>query len=381
MNFRFFSTIILSLFSALSAHASAAAWQDARDSLKQAGTDSAQRKIALQKYSQLAKSSSSAALSAEYSLALAANGLTEAALWELDRAFLLDAADNEVLYVSSVLFAALGYRSVAEELARPAPDWIAGAKIVAPGSRVDSRVARSDVFAVESDFKEDLLAANGLLLQARYATAVDRLARLTSRNPKEPMSWGAYSLALEKLGAFKAAAQAAGQEIAMATDLDGDTRTLLTARQAELSTHEPIARFKPNEALQGTYTAYAGGGFSRGGGSTSYAFNAQAGKFVDDHVNVSLATGFSKSSKFSLGISGRYHEPLPGAVPMNLTAGAKVDYVSSPSTFGFLLSPGASYFIRESSLDATLDIGILGAQKGVITFSLGYTFYFRGMGS
>lgn len=359
------------------ARADSAQRQSARDLLKRAGAGALSRQAALRKYALLASETSDATLSAEYSLALAAGGLVEAALWELDRALLFDAVDDEVLYAGSTLLAALGHREAATDLARPAPAWLGTAKVLPAGSRAQ----RTDAFATEGSFKDELLAANGLMWQARYATAVDRLAHLTARYPKESMGWAAYSIALEKLGAYRTAAWAAGKEAALATDADAGTRAMLVKRQRELAARAPVGRIKPNEGLSGAYTAFAGGGFNRSSGSTSYAFNLQAGKFVADRINLSLATGYSNTSRFSIGVTGRYHQPLPGAAPVNLTGGAKVDYLSSASTLSLLLSPGASYFLRESSIDAFLDIGVLGSQKGVITFSVGYTVYFRGVGT
>jgi tetratricopeptide (TPR) repeat protein len=356
----------------VTAQAASAPREEARALLKKG-----ERAAALRKYVELASSSADAELSAEYALALASDGLPEAALWELDRALLLDATNDQVLYACSTLLAALGHKDPAAELARPSPGWVGGATLLAPGSLT----RRNDQYPAATDYKDELVNANVLLGQARYATAVDRLARLTARHPREPMGWAAYSIALEKLGAYKTSARMAANELPLVSDADPETRALLTERQAELVSRPRAGPLKANEALKGMFTAYAGGGISRASGTTDYAFNLQAGKFVTDRLNLGVGTGYAKATDFSIGVTGRYHQPIPGETPVNLTGGARIDYVSSPSTFSILLSPGASYFIRESSIDAFLDVGVVGSQKGVVTFSLGYTLYFRGIGT
>jgi hypothetical protein len=335
---------------------------------------------AVNELSSMAKSATDGVLVSEYALALASNGLVSGALSEMDRAFVLSGGvDDGVLYAGSVLLTWLGLTQAAEEISRPAPDWVGARKL----ALLSKSRKRSDVLAPMSAFGPELYRASELMSKARFITALDRFARLTAVYPKEPLGWSGYSVALEKVGAYKTASKAAAMELALSPGLDTDARGLIADHISELDAHSPLVQKKLNESLQGRYTAYIGGSLNGASGATStYAVSGQLGKFFTNNVNLSLDASYSSAFHAIAGLGGRFYLPIPIRVPLSLTLGTRAEYDSIPSSgtsnLGFIVSPGISYFIGAGSFDVFFDIGVAGAQKGTETLSVGYTFLIGG---
>jgi len=74
----------------------------------------------------------------------------------------------------------------------------------------------------------------------------------------------------------------------------------------------------------------------------------------------------------------RFNQPLLFA-PLNGTLAAKIERVPAPDkNLTLLLSPGVSYFMRDSSIDLFWDLALAGKYSGSVTMSLGYTIYLGG---
>jgi tetratricopeptide (TPR) repeat protein len=334
---------------------------------------------AVEAYESFSSSTDDATLVAERSLALAAAGLNQAALQEMDRAFLLDPTADEVLFAGSTLLAWLGLVDAATELARPVPDWITRQPLLPP-----RKGSRPQWDAPPSMGTSDgaLRSASELMQRGRYITAADRLGRAVASNPKDPMAWSGYAIALENLGAYHSAARAVAAELYLAGNSSGgEDRRLLEEHKAELERRLPLARPEGIEnALAGRYTLFAGGSLSGGNGSdTIFTVQAQAGKFLTNRFNVLLSTGYAKSTGVALSAGGRYYQPL-GTAPVRFTAGSRLEFDTGASSdkLSLIASPGLSWFIRTSSLDLVYDWGLTGSLKGAKTATVGFTMYFGG---
>ena len=319
-----------------------------------------------------------AGIAAEYALALASSGLVSAALFEMDRAFILDSTDDEVLFAGSVLLRSLGLVQAADELKRPNPSWVKGdlALLSSPHPRLD---AKAPLGACGKEMKK----AAELLEKSRFISALDRFARITAVYPKESLGWAGYAVALEKVGAYKTSAKAVGKEIALSPHMDADTQAHLVAHQKDLLELPPLEKKKLNQSLQGRYTAFIGGSLSGGNGtSTTRSLSAQLGKFFTNNLNLSLDFSDSSASNAAIGLGGRLYIPLPVDAPLSLTLGSRLEYDTvapvGAGHFGWVVSPGLSEFVGTGSLDLFYDYGVSGSQKGTKTLSLGYTFYFGG---
>ena len=322
--------------------------------------------------SPLAKSSQ-ADIVAEYSLALASSGLISAALYEMDRAFILDGADNEVRFAGSTLLSSLGLVLAGEELMRPAPSWIKG-----PLKLLSMPRKRDDVMGMGSYFLE-IKAASELMEKARYISALDRFARITAIYPSEPLGWAGYAIALEKIGAFQTSAKAVAMEMAVSPQMETDTRASLTDYQNDLLALPPVAKKKFSQSLQGRYMAFVGGSYSGGKGAPqSLNLMGQMGKFLTNYFNVSIDYAYSSENGSVYGLGERLYYHLP----ISLTLGSRIEGTSvaaNESHLGLVVSPGLSYFFASGgSIDLFYDFGISGSQKNRKTLSLGFTSYFGG---
>jgi len=331
---------------------------------------------AIAAYNPLARASRDASLAAEYAYALALAGNTELALAHLDRAFLTDANNPEVLFFASKIFDALGVTDAAAELARSAPDWLDGG-----GAKPAIKLKPA------KDLGESLSAANSLIGQRRFASAAERFAGIVRKYPDEQMSWAGYAIALEKLGAFKTAAKAVAKDLELGKKEDEETRKLLAAHKAELAARGPVEPepVKLNKMLKGRYLAFFGLNYTHTGEVSILNLNTRVGKFLTNRIDVGASAGYTSGydnsdyNGLSLGLSGRYSQPLPLSMPLNATAGARLQYQPGPEdNFATVLSPGLSYVLANGSLDLFLDFALSGPQKGTQTLSLGYTIYFGG---
>jgi tetratricopeptide (TPR) repeat protein len=319
-----------------------------------------------------------AALLAEYGWVLAKAGKTDLALAQADRALQLDNTNDEVLFYTSEILKSLGLTDVSSEISRPAPEWIKNEKLPADTARP----------ALVGTYKEDINSATGLLLQRRYASSVDRYSRLTKKYPREHYVWAGYAIALESIGAYKAASQAVAKDIELSKDADEKTRNMMLAHKKELEERPALApheKAKANEMLEGRYLVFFGGSISHMTDDTIINISGRAGKFLTNNfdigINAGLISGNSNSdyNGVSLGLSARYLTPLPVAAPLSFVMGARVQYAPAPSDQTTIYaSPGLSYFLENGSIDLTVDFGLSGPLKDTRTVSLGYTMYLGG---
>ena len=329
---------------------------------------------AIVKYSVVAKDSPHAAEVAEYAYALALSGLPEAALVQLDRALIMDADDEEVLFYTSAVFAALGLEAAARELARPKPEWLKG---MGPLPRLE--LARR-----EADFRAELDGADLLMGQKRYAEAALRFHVLTLTNPDQSLAWSGLAIALEKLGAYRAAALAVAKDLELNSQ-DEEMSKTIRDYQVDLESRPSLREQKEaSQGLKGRYLSFFGASYTKSAGDSLINVNTRFGKFFtnrfDAAVNFGYVSGYSNTQYdgASVGVSGRFNTPLPGA-PLNGTLGARVAYNPGPAdNVSFMVSPGLSFFVPGGSFDLYADIALTGVAAWSKTWSFGYTAYFGG---
>jgi len=328
-------------------------------------------------YNPLARGSKDGGLAAEYAFALALAGHRDLALSHLDRAFLADASNPEVMFFGSAVFEALGMNAMAGELRRPPPGWLSAG---VPKIQALERP--------RGEYKELLATANLFIAQRRFASAAAQFDALVRAYPDAQLPWAGYAIALEKLGAFKAAAAAVDKDLKLGKQDSPETVNLLNRHKAELEARPPVTYApapKLNEMLKGRYLAFLGLSYSHTETDGILMLQSRVGKFLtnrfDAGASLGLTTGYDNSdfNGLSFGVSGRYNKPLPVSMPLNLTAGARFEYQPGPEdNFAMLLSPGLSYVLDNGALDLYLDFALTGPLKGTQTLSLGYTVYFGG---
>jgi hypothetical protein len=190
-----------------------------------------------------------------------------------------------------------------------------------------------------------------------------------------------YALALERLGAYKAAAAAASKNLSLYKDPEPQA---ITRAFIEDLNKRPALKLSSGDkpTFKGRYLLFAGGSLNRSDDRTYYSFSTRVGKFLSERLDVSASAALNGGNEVSdyngltLGAVGRYNTPLSFA-PFNLTLAAKGERIPAPEkNFTFLLSPGLSYFIKDSSIDLFFDVAMTGPYSGSVTLSLGYTIYF-----
>lgn len=327
------------------------------------------------KYTAAAKKTNLPQVTAEYAYALAYAGAGEAALYNIDRALLAAPLDPEVRFYLSEILNAAGLDDAAAELSAPPAGWLNGAPLKLPAL---------SVAAPQGEFPKALAQINLLMTQKRYAESAVAFDRLCRANTDKGQCYAGYAIALERLGAYRSAAEEARKDEAL-TDVP-EHKAVAQAYIDGLAKREPLKYgVPPEKGLKGRYLAYVGGNASSSAGADAiYTLNWRVGKFISDRMDLSLNGGYTagyESSDYNgltLGCSARYNAPL-AFLPLNWTLGGKAERVPAPEDgLTLLVSPGLSYFMRDSSVDVYLDIALAGAYKGSRTLSVGYTFYFGG---
>ncbi|OGR66560.1 MAG: hypothetical protein A2X31_04365 [Elusimicrobia bacterium GWB2_63_22] len=329
---------------------------------------------ALLKYTAAVKKTNAAPVLGEYSYALAYAGLGEAALASVDRALIAEPLQPEIRFYLSEIFNAAGLEDASTELSAPVPAWLKGKSLKLP---------ELDVPAPPDDFETAAASLNMLTAQKRYAQAAVQYDRLCKTHPAEPRCHVGYALALERLGAYKAAAAEAAKNLSLYKDLE--PQAITKAFIDDLNKRPPLKLSSADKpTLKGRYLLFTGGSLNRADERTLYAFSTRVGKFLSERIDVSANAAINGGNALSdyngltLGAVGRYNTPLSLA-PLNLTLAAKGERVPAPDkNFTFLLSPGLSYFLRDSSIDMFFDVAMTGPYSGSVTLSLGYTIYFGG---
>jgi hypothetical protein len=334
---------------------------------------SASPQDALLKYSAASKKTNSAAVTAEYAYAQAYAGVPEAALYNIDRALIAEPLNPEVRFYLSEILNAFRLEDASAEFSVPVPAWL----------KTPLKLPALDIPAPSGDFEQVVLDIERLMSQGRYAQSAVLLDRLCRKQSDNARCYAGYALALEKLGAYKSAAAQARKNLELSQT--PERKSVAEAYIENLEKRQPLKYSAGVEQpLKGRYLAFFGGGLNRTNGETTYSFSSRAGKFVSDRVDISANAAISGGNPvedyngLTLGVGGRYNEPL-GFAPVNGTLAAKLERVPAPDkNLTFLISPGLSYFLRDSSVDLFWDLALSGPYSGSVTMSLGYTVYFGG---
>jgi len=327
---------------------------------------------ALLKYSVAIKRTNAAPMAAEYAYALAYAGVPEAALYNIDRALISEPLNPEIRFYLSEILNAFGLAAAAE-VSGPVPAWL----------KTPPELPALDVSAPEGDFEKASASINPLMAQRRYAQASVLFDRLCEKLPDSARCHAGYAIALEKLGAYKTAAAQAKKNLDLSQP--PERRSVAEAYIASLEKRPPFKySTTARKPLKGRYLAFLGGSFNRADGNTTHAFSARAGKFVSERLDIAANAAMNGGSPvtdyngLTIGASSRYNEPLSFA-PVNGTLAAKIERVPAPDkNLTFLISPGLSYFMKDSSIDLFWDVALAGTYSGSVTMSLGYTVYFGG---
>ncbi|OIO02946.1 MAG: hypothetical protein AUJ51_05245 [Elusimicrobia bacterium CG1_02_56_21] len=327
----------------------------------------------LLKYSEALKKTHAASVAAEYAYAQAYAGVPEAALYNIDRALISEPLNPEARFYLSEILNAFGLADASAEFSVPVPAWL----------KTPLKLPALDIAAPSGDFEQVVLDIEQLMSQGRYAQSAVLLDRLCGQQPDNARCYAGYALALEKLGAYKSAAAQARKNLELSKT--PERKSAAEAYAANLEKRQPL-KFSAvaGHPLKGRYLAFFGGGLNRTNGEITYSFSSRAGKFVSDRLDISANAAISGGNPvddyngLTLGVGGRYNEPL-GFAPVNGTLAAKLERVPAPDkNLTFLISPGLSYFLRDSSVDLFWDLALSGPYSGSVTMSLGYTVYFGG---
>ena len=328
---------------------------------------------ALVKYVTASKATNAAPVMAEYAYALAYAGLGEAALYNIDRAIITEPLNPEVRFYLAELLNAAGLEDASAEQAAPVPAWLKGKPLKLPALAIQ---------APDGDIDKASAAINVLMAQKRYAESAVLYDRLVKKLPDNARAHAGYAISLEKLGAYKSAAAEAKKDLELTPS--PEHKPVAAAYIADLEKTPPLKFTAEKLALKGRYLAFLGGNITRSNGGSTTALNGRLGRFISERVDVSANAALNGGNAnhdyngFTLGVSGRYNEPLD-FLPLNWTFATKLERVPAPDhNTTFLLSPGLSYFTASGSLDMYMDFALSGAFHGSRTLSLGYTVYFGG---
>lgn len=344
-------------------------------------------------YASLAKNTAGASLRAEYAYALALSGFVEPALIQLDFARQTHENAPEVWFFASRIFRILGQTSLAEELwpairkKEEIPKWIRGSADEVEQSAAD-KVAFSPK-AFDGKAAVQFLRANQKLSQGFHFQSVMAFQKMIEKYPGDYLARTAYSIALEKIHAYRLAAE----EAKKAQDLapTKEDRLMLAGRitaiqesaknlylQGERQHAE--AKLSPRKKR---WLAYGGGQVTSVEGGSASSLNFRLGKFFTERWDAAMDLGVNSmpgtsgaegTSTTTFGFSTRFYKPLKGRKPMDFVFGGRAVFASGDHGFSF--SPGLSQETSNGALEAFLDVGT-GVLKGV-GLSLGYTFYFGG---
>lgn len=329
---------------------------------------------AVLKYTEALKKTDAAPALAEYAYALAHSGAARASLFNIDRALIAEPLNPEVRYYLAELLNAFGLKDASDELSAPVPSWLKN-PLVMPAL---------DISAPEGDFEKASTSIDLLMAQKRYAQSAVLFDRLCARFPDNARCYAGYAIALEKLGAFKAAAAQAEKNLALS--VTAERKASASAYIASLKSRPPVKydTGKPKYSLKGRWLAFLGGNLNRADGNTVYAFSTRAGRFLSDRLDISANAALNGGNPISdyngltLGAAARYNQPLP-FFKINGTLATKIERVPAPDkTLTFLISPGFSHFMGAGSLDVYWDLALSGPYSGSVTMSVGYTVYFGG---
>ncbi|MBI4656243.1 MAG: hypothetical protein HY746_05790 [Elusimicrobia bacterium] len=323
-------------------------------------------------YNRIARNTHNPSLAAEYSYVLTLMGQYDLGLSQIDKAFIMNASNADVLFFGSEILKAFGLKDAAAELTQPKPAWFNPEYPALPlvGYERDT-----------TNLKGELSINNLLMTQKRYITAVIRFSKLVKKHPQEPLVWQGYAISLEKIGAYKTAAKTVEKYLLLETN-EEDIETGRNYKTM-LERQKPIKPAKSRLNLKGRYLSYFGGGINHLGIDTLYNLNFRFGKYLTNNFDASVYGGWrggyedSDYNGISLGLSGRLSAGLPVNNPVSFTFAWKLErFPASEDELAFLMGPGLSYFLKDSSIDLYWDFALSGVYKNSHTLSAGYTIYF-----
>jgi len=329
---------------------------------------------ALLKYSTASKKTNSASVTAEYSYAQAYAGVPEVALYNVDRALIAEPLNPEVRFYLSEILNAFGLKTASDELSAPVPAWL----------KSPLKLPALDVGPPAGEFEPASASINVLMAQKRYAQSAVLFDRLCKRLADNARCYAGYAIALERLGAYKAAAGQARKNLELSRTSERKSAAAAYIANLEKRPSLKYSSVLPGKPLKGRWLAFMGGSLDRSDDNTTYAFSGRAGKFLGERLDIAANAALNGGNPvadyngLTLGVSARYNEPLSFA-PLNGTLAAKIERIPAPDkNLAFVISPGMSYFLKDSSVDLFWDLALAGKYSGSVTMSLGYTIYFGG---
>lgn len=327
---------------------------------------------ALINYSAASRKTNSASVTAEYAYSQAYAGAPEASLYNIDRALIAEPLNPEVRFFLSEILNAIGLEAVSDEVSGPVPAWL----------NAPLKLPALDIAVPEGDFETASASISLLMAQKRYAQSIVLFDRLCKRLPDNARCHAGYAIALERLGAYKAAAAQAKMNLELSQT--PGRRSAAASYITALENRPPLkySSTLPANPFKGRWLAFMGGSLDRADDNTTYVFSGRAGKFMSERIDLAANAALNGGNPtgvyngLTLGVSARYNEPLSFA-PINGTLAVRVEHIPAPDkNLAFIISPGLSYFLRDSSIDLFWDVALAGAYSGSVTMSLGYTVYF-----
>lgn len=325
----------------------------------------------LLEYKETLKKSAEPSLRGEYALALAYFGLGESALYNIDKALISTPFDCRIrFYLSEILKAFNAEETeVSGECKRPL--WLK------EDLKLPSLTLRYNFNSFNNFFRD----ASLLMSQKRYAEAAALFASAPEKFRGHWAFWSGWAITLDKLGAYKSAAEKVEKDILLSENPEGRK----TARKySDSLLRKPPVDFtkKAKKSLKGRYLAYFGGNITGSGGATVYNLNTRFGKFISERIDLSANLGYtggydlSDYNGITIGAIARYNAPLKHT-PFNVTLAGKIERVPAETdNLSAIISPGLSWFTDKGSFDIYLDISLSGPYSGSPVFSMGYTVYF-----
>lgn len=178
----------------------------------------------------------------QYAYALASAGYSEAALAALDRGLEVDPKDKDLRFVASQVFSALGMSDVAGDLWEPSPSWLPAQAPALARLRFEHKLG---------DYATEIIAADFLRWQNRFASSAVRFGRLVQEHPDTAFAWEGLAVALQRLGAYVSAGRAMQRYLQLrGASLDEGTRGMLRAFSEEMTAAAKQAGGRRNAAAK-----------------------------------------------------------------------------------------------------------------------------------
>lgn len=341
---------------------------------------------AITAYSQmLLKDSANLSLNAEYAYALALGGIYDAALIRLDKIWSSRGDNTDIHYFTSQVMALMGMDELAVEFEvtekAVSPEWVSS-KAPELLKKYQRDITLSDKISPD-DLVNQFKRANRLTAQNYTLQSVALFEEITSQYPAEYLPYVGYSIALEKAGMLRKAAQAIENALTVIGDnpeqsdikksLESRLLKLKTATGAEESGSKQAAAPK-QETLSPQMMAYAGGYLS----SAYSSLNTRFGYFLSKDTYASVDLGMTQSAGGTFGNLGFtvYNRQKIFVMGIGITGsfgeGNSVAYTK--------ISVGPSFMNKKgtASFDIFLD-GKAPLKKGYATtmgISIGRSMYF-----